>query len=97
MTLSPRPLALPLQDSATPDIHTLSLHDALPIFEDAAAWLPDYPGIPLMLTLIIASLLFAEVWRALLGPGPLERMLRALAGFDRPGSRRPGTRARRHT
>jgi len=71
-------------------IYTLQilLLAALVAFEGAAAWLPDYPGIPLMLTLIVASLLFAEVWRTLLGSGPLERMLRALAGFDRPGSRR---------
>jgi uncharacterized membrane protein YeiB len=80
-------------------IYTLQilLLAALVAFADSAAWLPDYPGLPLMFILIVASLLFGVAWRGLLGAGPLERMLRRLAGFDRSGSGRPDTRARRHT
>ncbi|HEU4807459.1 MAG TPA: DUF418 domain-containing protein [Homoserinimonas sp.] len=59
-------------------------------FANAAAWVPDYPGLPLMFGLIIASLVFSTVWRLLLGAGPLERMLRFLAGFDRTASNRTG-------
>jgi len=66
-------------------------------FADTAPWLPDYPGFPLMFTLIVASLLFAEAWRTLLGAGPLERMLRRLAGFDRPAPRPLDTHGRPHT
>jgi uncharacterized membrane protein YeiB len=47
------------------------------------AWVPEYPGLPLMFGLIIASVTFSMVWRWLLGAGPLERMLRRLSGFDR--------------
>lgn len=53
-------------------------------FADPAAWVPDYPGLPLMLGLIVASLVFGTLWRWRLGAGPLERMLRLAAGFDRP-------------
>jgi uncharacterized membrane protein YeiB len=52
-------------------------------FADRAAWVPEYPGLPLMAGLIIASLVFGTLWRWLLGAGPLERLLRSLAGFDR--------------
>jgi uncharacterized membrane protein YeiB len=44
---------------------------------------PDYPGYPLMIGLIVAALAFGTLWRATLGAGPLERLLRYLAGFDR--------------
>lgn len=79
-------------------IYTLQilLLAGLVAFADAAAWLPEYPGFPLMVILIIASLLFGEAWRTLLGAGPLERMLRKIAGFDRnPAQTR--ARTRRHT
>jgi uncharacterized membrane protein YeiB len=52
-------------------------------FADTAAWVPEYPGLPLMFGLIIASVIFSMLWRRLLGAGPLERMLRRLSGFDR--------------
>jgi uncharacterized membrane protein YeiB len=61
-------------------------------FAGDAPWIPEYPGLPLMLTLIAASLLFGTVWRRLFGAGPLERMLRLAAGFDR--SPEPSTRRR---
>jgi uncharacterized membrane protein YeiB len=54
-------------------------------FAGTVAWVPEYPGLPLMFGLIVASLIFSMLWRGLLGAGPLERMLRYLAGFDRAG------------
>lgn len=59
-------------------------------FADSASWVPDYPGLPLMFGLIISSLIFGVLWRRFLGAGPLERMLRYLAGFDRAGFDRTG-------
>ena len=44
----------------------------------------DYPGVPLLVGMVLASLLFASLWRLFLGKGPLERMLAA-------ASRRPRT------
>lgn len=55
-------------------------------FAGAAPWIPDYPGLPLMLGLIAVSLLFGVAWRWLFGAGPLERMLRLVAGFERSGA-----------
>ena len=52
-------------------------------------WVPEYPGWPLLIGLTIASLLFAMVWwRRFFGAGPLERLLRLVAGFDRGASKR---------
>lgn len=45
----------------------------------------DYPGVPLLVGMVLASLVFASLWRAFLGKGPLERMLAA-------ATRRPRTR-----
>ena len=56
-------------------------------FADTAPWVPDYPGFALMFGLIIASLGFSILWRTFFGAGPLERLLRYLAGFDRADSR----------
>jgi uncharacterized membrane protein YeiB len=64
-------------------------------FADDADWVPDYPGLPLMAGLIVASLAFGSLWRWLLGAGPLERMLRLLAGFDRDVVARRKMAARR--
>jgi uncharacterized membrane protein YeiB len=66
-------------------------------FGGSVAWVPDYPGFPLMAMLIVASLLFSEAWRHFLGAGPLERMLRLLSGFDRAALGRATPRGRRHT
>ncbi|MCP2030525.1 putative membrane protein YeiB [Okibacterium sp. HSC-33S16] len=44
----------------------------------------DYPGWPLLWTLIVCTLLFAWLWRRFLGQGPLERALSAATG-SRPG------------
>lgn len=57
-------------------------------FADRSTWVPEYPGFPLMFGLIIAAVLFGLLWRRFLGAGPLERLLRYLAGFDRAGSAR---------
>jgi uncharacterized membrane protein YeiB len=40
----------------------------------------EYPGWPLLIWLAVASLVGASLWRYFLGRGPLERLLRALAG-----------------
>jgi len=45
----------------------------------------EYPGLPLLIGMVLVSLLFASLWRWLLGQGPLERMLAA-------ATRRPRTR-----
>lgn len=37
----------------------------------------DYPGFPLLVGMVLASLLFASLWRLFLGKGPLERALAA--------------------
>jgi uncharacterized membrane protein YeiB len=59
-------------------------------FADTAAWVPEYPGLPLMFGLMMASVIFSMLWRRLFGAGPLERMLRRLSGFDRtPGGSVP--------
>ncbi|MHA6695664.1 DUF418 domain-containing protein [Homoserinimonas sp. A520] len=79
-------------------IYTLQilLLAGLVAFADSAAWIPEYPSLPLMFGLIIASIVFSLVWRRFLGAGPLERMLRRLAGFDRvPERRGPRTNIRR--
>ena len=79
-------------------IYTLQilLLAGLVAFAGTAAWIPDYPGLPLMFGLIIASIAFSMVWRLLLGAGPLERMLRHLSGFARtPGGRVRQKRSRR--
>ncbi|MFC5928039.1 DUF418 domain-containing protein [Cryobacterium melibiosiphilum] len=44
----------------------------------------DYPGVPLLVGMVLASLLFASLWRVFFGKGPLERMLAA-------ATRRPRT------
>jgi uncharacterized membrane protein YeiB len=55
---------------------------------DRATWVPEYPGFPLMFGLVVAAMLFGLLWRRFLGAGPLERLLRSLAGFDRADSTR---------
>lgn len=70
---------------------------ALVAFENSAPWLPEYPGLALMFTLVVAGLVFGEAWRTFLGAGPLERMLRTVAGFDRSAARQADMRGRRHT
>ncbi len=50
----------------------------------------QYPGWPLLIGLTVASLLFASVWRATLGKGPLERLLTLIS---RPRKRRTDTSA----
>jgi hypothetical protein len=39
----------------------------------------EYPGWPLLIGMTLASLLFASLWRATLGKGPLERLLAILS------------------
>ncbi|MBG6239944.1 putative membrane protein YeiB [Mycetocola sp. CAN_C7] len=41
---------------------------------------PDYPGWPLLITLAVASVAGASVWRLVVGRGPLERLLSLAAG-----------------
>lgn len=43
--------------------------------DSAVPVLVDYPGVPLLVGMVLASLLFASLWRLFLGKGPLERML----------------------
>ncbi|MEX1079311.1 MAG: DUF418 domain-containing protein [Homoserinimonas sp.] len=62
-----------------------------------APWALDYPGLPLMVGLIVCSLAFSMVWLRFIGAGPLERLLRYLAGFDRTavnGTRTTASRGR---
>jgi len=45
------------------------------VLRDGSGGEIQYPGWPLLIGLTVASLLFASVWRATLGKGPLERLL----------------------
>lgn len=56
----------------TLQILTLSLFVVL---RDESGGEVEYPGWPLLIGMGIASLLFASIWRATLGKGPLERLL----------------------
>lgn len=56
----------------TLQILTLSIFVVL---RDESGGQVQYPGWPLLIGMTLASLLFASVWRATLGKGPLERLL----------------------
>ncbi|MFO7689491.1 MAG: DUF418 domain-containing protein, partial [Cryobacterium sp.] len=58
---------------------------------DAGLLGTDYPGWPLLIGMVVASVVFASLWRVLLGKGPLERLL------ARAAAARPGTRWRKTT
>ena len=49
----------------------------------------DYPGWPLLIGLIVASVGFAVIWRRLLGKGPLERVLALVTQPLRRRHRKP--------
>ena len=51
------------------------------------AW--DYPGWPLLIGLSVASVVFAMLWRRLLGKGPLERVLALVTQPRRRRDRKP--------
>ena len=53
---------------------------------EAGAQAPEYPGFPLMIGLIVATMAFGTLWRATVGTGPLERLLRYLAKSE-PGEK----------
>ncbi|MFP7760841.1 heparan-alpha-glucosaminide N-acetyltransferase domain-containing protein [Marisediminicola sp. LYQ85] len=70
----------------TLQIITLAIFVVLRTQSDGAV---EYPGWPLLIGLIVASLAFASAWRLWLGRGPLER---ALAAVARPAEASPAPR-----